>query len=89
MHDTTLHSLTSNNIPCLTRQQVDDMQLKEPILTPLFLSFFLSLSLSLTLSFLRLSSETTHAPPRAYTTSQQQHLPTTLQNKKQREQGTT
>jgi hypothetical protein len=52
MHDTTLRSLANNNIPCLTRQQVDDMQLKEPILTPLFLSFFLSLSHSvLSLAF--------------------------------------
>jgi hypothetical protein len=52
MHETTLHSLTNNNIPCLTRQQVDDIQLKEPILTPLFLFFFLSLSVSvLSLAF--------------------------------------
>jgi hypothetical protein len=60
MHDTTLHSLTSNNIPCLTRQQVDDMQLKEPILTPLFLSFFLSLSHSvLSSAFFRNDPRTT------------------------------
>ncbi len=87
MHDTTLHSLTrqqqqQHSVSYRTTSGRYAAQRANPD-TP---SFFLSRPLS----FLWLSSQTTLAPPRAYTTTQQQqHLPTTLQSKKQTEEGTT
>jgi hypothetical protein len=79
------HSLANNNnnIPCLTGQQVDDMQLKEPILTPP-LSF--SLDLCPFFGFLHKPPSHHHARTPQLSSSSICPLPYKVKNKRRKEQ---